>query len=168
MIWKLCFSLLLALVMMMMPMSQAEAPSVASWGTNETPKKASLSHRPMTMPAAPKVAPKITTPRPRIKHPVSRSTKRFSVKSLEKIRLCIAQRESHNKPRARRHDGGTASGLFGYIDKSWNNFMGYRHAWQAPRHVQVEKFYRSWHYWEKRYGYWTINPWYYKGHKQCW
>jgi hypothetical protein len=101
---------------------------------------------------------------------VHKSVKTYKTSaSLQSIMKCIANRESHNSPTARRSDGGTASGLFGFIDGTWNNYGGYAHAWQAPRAVQVEKFYKSWAYWKSRYhGAERMNPWYYAGHKQCW
>lgn len=89
-------------------------------------------------------------------------------KSLEIIRRCIVQRESHGNPRAKNRTS-TASGLYQFIDGTWYHYKGYAHAWQAPASVQTEKFYKSWHYWKVRYhGNYHRNPWYWKGHQQCW
>jgi hypothetical protein len=81
---------------------------------------------------------------------------------LQQIMKCIAHRESRNDPTARRKDGGTASGLFGFIDGTWKRYKGYAHAWQASAAVQVEKFLKIWDDGKGR------SNWYWAGHKQCW
>lgn len=49
-------------------------------------------------------------------------------------------RESRGITDVRRTDGGTASGLYGFIDQTWANFKGYASAWQAPAKVQTQRF----------------------------
>jgi hypothetical protein len=78
------------------------------------------------------------------------------------VMRCIAHRESRNTPTARRSDGGTASGLFGFIDGTWHHYGGYAHAWQAPAAVQIERFLAIWNGGKGR------SNWYWKGHAQCW
>ena len=81
---------------------------------------------------------------------------------MSAVMRCIAHRESRGIPTARRHDGGTASGLFGFIDGTWHHYKGYAHAWQAPASVQIERFLIIWNGGKGR------SNWYWKGHSQCW
>jgi hypothetical protein len=80
--------------------------------------------------------------------------------NIEKIRQCIVYRESRGDAKARNPSG--ASGLYQFMDRTWNNFMGYPRAMDAPASVQTIRFYKSWHYWLTQYGgarY--MNPWNY-------
>lgn len=60
---------------------------------------------------------------------------------VETVRACIIYRESRGNYRARRTDGGTASGAYQFIDATWRAVTG-RHdsAWQAPKAVQDTAF----------------------------
>ncbi len=98
--------------------------------------------------------------------PVVAKIKVIRDKSLETIRKCIAWRESRNTPTA-KNKRTSASGLYQFIDKTWNKYRGYAHAWQAPASVQTEKFYKSWAYWKQTYGTYKMNPWNYPPN-QCW
>lgn len=113
---------------------------------------------------------KKVTPAPVKKKPVRKpSVPTYkTTDSLEQIRRCIMQRESHNNYTARRKDGGTASGAYQIIDSTWNNYKGYASAWQAPPRVQDAKFYELWYWWERNSGVERYNPWYFAGHEQCW
>jgi hypothetical protein len=91
-----------------------------------------------------------TTARPTV-HPTWTATMR-----------CIAHRESRFTPTARRHDGESASGLFGFTDGTWHRYKGYAHAWQAPAAVQIARFVQVWNGGKGR------SNWYWKGHRQCW
>jgi hypothetical protein len=63
--------------------------------------------------------------------------------SMSGIASCIAKYESGGNPRAQnRHS--TASGLFQFIDGTWNHFGGYARAMYAPVSVQLKKFYQVW------------------------
>lgn len=154
------FSVLSLTMLMMVAAGPAEAPVRESVGDSGKPKmmRASidLSAPIPTHYQRPPVQPKPKKPTIRI----ARS------KSLEAIRKCIAWRESRNRPTA-KNKTSTASGLYQFIDGTWNNYKGYAHAWQAPASVQTEKFYKSWAYWKKRYGTYRMNPWNYPPH-QCW
>lgn len=98
---------------------------------------------------------------PVVKHSPRPRASSYVKPSLEKIRQCIVHRESRGIATIRRTDGGTASGLYGFIDKTWNNFRGYKSAWMAPAKVQTERFYAAWKYWQTRYHSKPImNPWY--------
>lgn len=111
------------------------------------------------------------TPPPVKKKPVQKVVSVPTYKtsaSLEQIRRCIMQRESHNNYTRRRDDGGTASGAYQIIDQTWNRYKGYAQAWQAPPKVQDAKFYELWYWWERNSGVEKYNPWYFAGHKQCW
>jgi len=55
----------------------------------------------------------------------------------------ILKRESGGNPRA-ENPVSTASGLWQFIDGTWNNFGGYHHASDAPPEVQNEKARQTW------------------------
>jgi len=97
-------------------------------------------------------------------HPVGTRNLPHPVRAIpmSAVMRCIAHRESRNIPTARRHDGQTASGLFGFIDGTWHHYKGYAHAWQAPASVQIERFLIIWNGGKGR------SNWYWKGHSQCW
>lgn len=59
------------------------------------------------------------------------------------IAACIAKYESGGNPRA-QNPHSTASGLFQFINGTWNNFGGYARAMYAPVSVQLKKFYIVW------------------------
>jgi len=63
--------------------------------------------------------------------------------SLAGIAACIAKYESGGNPRA-QNPHSSASGLFQFVDGTWNNFRGYARAMYAPVSVQLEKFYQVW------------------------
>lgn len=63
--------------------------------------------------------------------------------SLSGIAACIAKYESGGNPRA-ENPNSSASGLFQFIDGTWNHFGGYSRAKYAPVSVQLEKFYQVW------------------------
>lgn len=63
--------------------------------------------------------------------------------SLAGIAACIAKYESGGNPRA-QNPHSTASGLFQFIDGTWNHFGGYARAMYAPVSVQLKKFYIVW------------------------
>lgn len=87
---------------------------------------------------------------------------------LDGVRRCIAWRESRNTVHL-RPNWATASGLYQFTKRTWNNYRGYAEAYLAPEHVQTERFYKSWSYWKKHYqGRWSRNPWNNPGGKQCW
>ena len=78
-----------------------------------------------------------------------------------KVRKCIVWRESNGIVHL-RPNWATASGLYQFIDSTWNNFGGYPQAWMAPESVQTMKFWMVWKHGRGR------SNWYYPGHKQCW
>lgn len=59
------------------------------------------------------------------------------------IAACIAKYESGGNPRA-QNPHSTASGLFQFINGTWNHFGGYARAMYAPVSVQLKKFYIVW------------------------
>lgn len=63
--------------------------------------------------------------------------------SLAGIAACIAKYESGGNPRA-QNPSSSASGLFQFVDGTWNNFGGYSRAMYAPVSVQLKKFYIVW------------------------
>jgi len=63
--------------------------------------------------------------------------------SLSGIASCIAKYESGGNPRA-QNPHSSASGLFQFVDGTWNNFGGYARAMYAPISVQLQKFYIVW------------------------
>lgn len=154
-----------ALLMAMAP-SRAEAPTRASLGESGKPKLGFvIVDYSAPVPTHYERPPLKAKPLPVVKK-VQATVKKVVSKSLEAIRKCIAWRESRNTPTA-KNKTSTASGLYQFIDKTWNNYKGYAHAWQAPASIQTEKFYKSWAYWKKMYGTWSMNPWNYPPH-QCW
>lgn len=73
------------------------------------------------------------------KHKVKKSTKI----GLSGIASCIAKYESGGNPRA-QNPHSSASGLFQFIDGTWNHFGGYARAMYAPVAIQLQKFYIVW------------------------
>lgn len=71
-----------------------------------------------------------------VKHPSSKV-------SLSGVAACIAKYESGGNPRA-ENPNSSASGLYQFIDGTWNNYGGYRRAKDAPVSVQTAKFYQVW------------------------
>lgn len=63
--------------------------------------------------------------------------------SLSGIAACIAKYESGGNPRA-QNPHSTASGLFQFVNGTWNHFGGYARAMYAPVSVQLQKFYIVW------------------------
>lgn len=63
--------------------------------------------------------------------------------SLSGIASCIAKYESGGNPRA-QNPHSSASGLFQFVDGTWNHFGGYARAMYAPVSVQLKKFYQVW------------------------
>jgi hypothetical protein len=63
--------------------------------------------------------------------------------SLSGIAGCIAEYESGGDPRA-ENPTTTASGLYQFVDGTWNGYGGYYHAADAPVSVQTERFYQVW------------------------
>lgn len=63
--------------------------------------------------------------------------------SLAGIAACIAKYESGGNPRA-QNPSSSASGLFQFVDGTWNHFGGYARAMYAPVSVQLKKFYIVW------------------------
>lgn len=62
---------------------------------------------------------------------------------LSGIAACIAKYESGGNPKA-QNPHSTASGLFQFINGTWNHFGGYARAMYAPASVQLQKFYIVW------------------------
>jgi primosomal protein N' len=73
-------------------------------------------------------------------HKVVHKTKKVG---LAGIAACIAKYESGGNPRA-QNPHSSASGLFQFIDGTWNHFGGYARAMYAPVSVQLQKFYIVW------------------------
>lgn len=63
--------------------------------------------------------------------------------ALSGIAACIAKYESGGNPTA-QNPTSSASGLYQFIDGTWNNYGGYSRAMHAPVSVQTEKFYQVW------------------------
>jgi hypothetical protein len=59
------------------------------------------------------------------------------------IAACIAKYESGGNPRA-QNPHSTASGLYQFVNGTWNHFGGYARAMYAPVSVQTAKFYQVW------------------------
>lgn len=113
----------------------------------------------VTVTKEPEPAPTVTVTR---KAEASRSMPRTSA-WIEQVRRCIVHRESRGIVDVRRSDGGTASGLYGFIDRTWNRYKGYRSAWMAPASVQTERFLQVFDGGKGRM------HWYLKGAaRQCW
>lgn len=63
--------------------------------------------------------------------------------NLSGIAACIAKYESGGNPTA-QNPTSSASGLYQFIDGTWDNYGGYSRAMYAPVSVQTEKFYQVW------------------------
>lgn len=160
------FSVLVLTIAMVTMGAPAEAPVRESVGVPGIEKMTRASIDP-SMPVPTHYQRPAIKPKPLVKK-IQATAKKVVSKSLETIRKCIAWRESRNTPTAKnKNKTSTASGLYQFIDKTWNNYKGYAHAWQAPASVQTEKFYKSWAYWKKTYGTYKMNPWNYPP-RQCW
>lgn len=78
--------------------------------------------------------------------PKGNNKKHFEKKrrvALTGIAACIAKYESGGNPRA-ENPNSSASGLYQFIDGTWNHFGGYARAKDAPVSVQTQKFYQLW------------------------
>jgi hypothetical protein len=100
-------------------------------------------------------------PKPKVVKPVKKVVKKKPVvhkkavvkKKVKKLKgtrvglggiaACIAKYESGGNPRA-QNPHSTASGLFQFINGTWNHFGGYARAMYAPVSVQLKKFYIVW------------------------
>lgn len=90
----------------------------------------------------PKVIKRAT--RHRTLKPVAKSTRAPEKKvRVGGIAACIAKYESGGNPRA-QNPNSSASGLYQFIDGTWNNYGGYSRAMHAPVSVQTAKFYEVW------------------------
>lgn len=76
--------------------------------------------------------------------------------SLAGIAACIAKYESGGNPRA-QNPHSSASGLFQFVDGTWNHFGGYARAMYAPVSVQLQKFYIVWNG-GRGAGNWVVAP----------
>lgn len=86
---------------------------------------------------APAVAP--TTLAPRTTRPPlpPRQTGNYVPPNMDSYLSCIAHKENTNgDPTLDHGTSGSASGLFGYVDGTWNNYGGYPRALNAPAEVQ--------------------------------
>lgn len=110
------------------------------------PKVSRSTARPTIKPSLP-AKPKVVKAKPVIKKvikkPTVKKTPRLKKIIISGIAKCIAHFESSGNPKA-ENPYSTASGLFQFVDGTWNNFMGYRRAKDAPINVQLRKFYIVW------------------------
>jgi hypothetical protein len=112
-----------------------------------------LPHRPIVSQTEP------SSPAKMVKPPVSKSKAIKKVPHMQRpsrsksrsresvgpsgIASCIAKYESGGNPRA-ENPRSTASGLYQFIDGTWNKFGGYSRAKDAPVAIQTKKFYQVW------------------------
>lgn len=71
--------------------------------------------------------------------PTGSSVSTAPVQSAEQLRLRIIQCESRGNPLAENRRS-SASGLYQYLDSTWNNWGGFARAKDAPEHIQTERF----------------------------
>lgn len=79
----------------------------------------------------------------KVKKSVKKIYHKIKKVSLSGIAACIAKYESGGNPRA-QNPSSTASGLFQFVNGTWNHFGGYARAMYAPISVQLQKFYIVW------------------------
>lgn len=78
----------------------------------------------------------------KVKKKVTKKTRTHKVR-VSGIAACIAKYESGGNPRA-QNPSSSASGLYQFIDGTWNHYGGYSRAMYAPVSVQTSKFYQIW------------------------
>lgn len=88
--------------------------------------------------AHPYVAPPATAPARHPRPPLRPAQSgNYVPPNMEENLACIARHENRSGNPALDHGtSGSASGLFGYVDGTWNNYGGYPRALNAPAEVQ--------------------------------
>jgi hypothetical protein len=102
-----------------------------------TPKPKATKH------VTPKVHKTIKHKTVKVKKVIHKTHKTTRKVGLSGIASCIAKYESGGNPRA-QNPHSSASGLFQFIDGTWNHFGGYARAMYAPVSIQLQKFYIVW------------------------
>lgn len=59
--------------------------------------------------------------------------------SVSSVQQCIANGEGMGHINSPHPGPSTASGKYGYVNGTWNNYGGYAEAWQAPESVQDQR-----------------------------